>query len=421
MPSPHHRADRPAPKGPGEGERRWLNRGVLGVSAASFFSDSGHEMTTSLLPSMVSALGAGAGALGVIEGISDALTGISKLVGGPLAVEPRRRTRLATSGYAGTAVLTGLIGLTVAVWQVAALRGLAWISRGVRGPARDMMLTSVVPRSAYGRAAGAERAGDNAGAILGPLLASGLVILVGLRTTLVLAVVPGLLAAFSITVAAREAMRRGQAVESPKATLRLRLGELRAAGLFATLAPVALFELGNLATTLLILRATGVFEAGGSSSTHAVSLAVLLYAGYNTVATLTSLLAGSLTDRFGGRRVMVLAAGAFVPGYAALAVAQDQVWLVSVGFVLAGVGIGMGETAEKGWVAVGVPDSLRANAFGLLGLIQAGGDIGATLVAGLLWAAVSAQAAFLYAATWMVLAAAAAVVVGLAGRDRGAV
>ncbi len=407
--------------GPAGGDEPWLNRGVAGIAAASLFSDSGHELTTSLLPSFVTSLGAGAGALGVIEGVSDALTGVSKLVGGPLAADPHRRARLATRGYLGTAIATGLIGLTVAVWQVAALRAIAWISRGLRGPARDMLLTSVVPRSAYGRAAGAERAGDNAGAIIGPLLASGLVALLGLRVAMVLAVVPGILAAVSITVAAREAIRRGQAVGTPKATLRLNLGELRAAGLFVPLVPVALFELGNLATTLLILRATGVFGAHGAGATHAASLAVLLYAGYNVVAMLTSLVAGTLVDRFSARWVVAGAATAFVLGYLALALTHDRVWLLAVGFVLAGIGIGMGETAEKAWVALSVPDSLRPNAFGLLGLVQAGGDLGATMVAGLLWATISPEAAFGYAAAWMVLAAFAAVLVGVWRHDPGMV
>ena len=59
---------------------RWLTPGVASVGAASFFSDAGHEMATSVLPTFLSAtLGAGPGALGAIEGVSDALVGLSKL------------------------------------------------------------------------------------------------------------------------------------------------------------------------------------------------------------------------------------------------------------------------------------------------------------------------------------------------------
>jgi len=70
-------------------------------------------------------------------------------------------------------------------------------------------------------------------------------------------------------------------------------------------------------------------------------------------------------------------------------------------FLLAGIGIGCAETAESAAVALTVPERLRSNAFGLLGLVQAGGDLGSTLVAGLLWAYVSPLVAFGYAAAWM--------------------
>jgi hypothetical protein len=86
-------------------DEHWLTPGVLSVGAASLASDAGHEMTTSLLPTfLTSTLGAGPAALGAIEGVSDALVGLSKLAGGPLADEPVRRTRLATGGYLVTAV-----------------------------------------------------------------------------------------------------------------------------------------------------------------------------------------------------------------------------------------------------------------------------------------------------------------------------
>jgi MFS family permease len=186
------------------GDRKWLTPGVGAVAATSFFSDAGHEVTTSVLPTFVTGtLGASAAALGVIDGISDALIGVMKLVGGPLANEPDRRGRISSGGYLGTALATGAIGATVTVWQAGALRALAWMSRGVRSPSRDALLSSLSPESARGRAFGLERAGDNLGAVLGPLLAAGLVAWVGIRPTLCLAAIPGLFAAVAILVAAR--------------------------------------------------------------------------------------------------------------------------------------------------------------------------------------------------------------------------
>ncbi|MGH9082783.1 MAG: MFS transporter, partial [Acidimicrobiales bacterium] len=186
-----------------------MTAGTAAVGAASFFSDAGHEITTSLLPTfLTSVLRASAGALGIITGVSDALVGVAKVVGGPPADDPSRRRRLAAGGYVGTALATGAIGLAAAVWQAGVLRAVAWAARGVRSPARDSLLASLAPPAALGRAFGLERAGDNLGAVAGPLLAALLVSLVGIRPAMWCAAVPGLFAAISITAAARAARRR---------------------------------------------------------------------------------------------------------------------------------------------------------------------------------------------------------------------
>jgi hypothetical protein len=79
------------------------SRGALGVGTASFFSDAGHEIASSVLPSFLTVtLHAGPGALGAIEGTSDALVGLSKLAGGPLSNDPERRGRAGSGHLPGT-------------------------------------------------------------------------------------------------------------------------------------------------------------------------------------------------------------------------------------------------------------------------------------------------------------------------------
>jgi MFS family permease len=392
---------------------RWLTPGVAGVAAASFFSDAGHEITTAVLPSFLTGtLHAGAGALGVIEGASDALIGVSKLAGGPLANDPGARARLARGGYLGTAVLGGAIGLAQSVWQVAALRAGSWVARGLRSPSRDALLASLASGSARGRAYGLERAGDNLGALVGPLLAAALVALIGIRSTLLLAAVPGLFAAAAITFAGRQA---AQVVAAPagRRRLQLHLAELRRAGLLRALAPVVLFECGNVATTLLILRATDLLHAGGRGLTAATSLAILLYAGHNAVAAAASLAGGTLIDRYGPRPVFAAGAAAYVLAYAGFAAGPAGWPALLAAFALAGTGIGLAETAESTLVAAALPDRLRGSGFGVLGVVQAGGDFASSAVVGLLWAIGSPAVGFGYATAWM---AASLAVATLAGR-----
>lgn len=391
--------DEPEPAPTGAPDGRWLTPGVGGVGAASFFSDAGHEVTTSVLPSFLTGtLGGSAASLGVIEGVSDALVGVMKLVGGPLANDPATRARIASGGYLGTALATGAIGAAATVWQAGLLRATAWLSRGLRSPARDSLLASLVPPAAYGRAFGLERAGDNLGAVAGPLLAAGLVAWLGIRPALYLAAIPGLFAAVAITLAAREARRR---VHRAGPARRLELGALRRAGMARALLPVALFELGNIATTLLILRATDLLATPERSLTAATSLAILLYAGHNVAATVTALLGGRWLDHAGPRLVFATAAGLYVVAYVGFAIGSTNLVLLAAGFAVAGAGIGLAETAESTVVARLLPDELRGSGFGVLGAVQSAGDLLASAVVGVLYALVSPAVAFGYAAVWM--------------------
>jgi MFS family permease len=387
---------------------RWLTPGVGAVGAASFFSDAGHEVTTSVLPAFLTGtLGASAAALGVIDGISDALIGVMKLVGGPLANDPGRRARLSSGGYLGTAVATGAIGAAATVWQVGALRAIAWLFRGLRSPARDALLASLSPRSAHGRAFGLERAGDNLGAVAGPLLAAGLVAWAGVRPALYLAAIPGLLAAVAIIIAARESRRHSAHPDSESSARRLDFRALRDAGTLRALVPVLLFEFGNLATTLLILRATQLLTSPQRSVAAATTMAILIYAGHNAVATFASLVAGQWFDWAGPRVVFATGAVIYVAAYCAFAFGPHSPVAVALAFAAAGAGIGFAEPTESAVVAQLLPDRLRGSGFGVLGAVQSTGDLVATVVAGLLYTLASPAVAFGYAAAWMVAAAVA--------------
>jgi MFS family permease len=265
------------------------------------------------------------------------------------------------------------------------------------------MLASLATPGTYGRAFGLERAGDNLGAVAGPLLAAGLVASLGIRPALYLAAVPGIFAAVAITAAAAEARKHRDPI---KQHYRLQFGGLRDAGMLRPLLPIAAFELGNMATTLLILRATGLLHTAGRSVATATSLAVLIYAAHNLFATIVAYGAGHWIDRAGPR--LVFGGGALVYIASYLLFALSSGWpLIVLAFVLARSGIGLAEAAESALVARLLPDHLRGSGFGLLGGVQSFGDFASSAAVGLLWSLVSPTAGFLYAAGWMILAAGA--------------
>lgn len=391
-----------------DGRERWLTPGVAGIGSASLLADAGHEIPTALLPSLLtSTLHAPAAALGVIEGVADGLAGLARIGGGALADDPLRRRRVAVGGYAATAVLSAGIAVAGSVWQVGVLRAGAWFARGLRVPSRNALLADVVPATAYGRAYGFERAMDNLGAIVGPLLALGLVALVGVKWAIGLSVIPGLLAAGAIVYAIRKTR---QAVTRTRAPIRLRLRPVLKGHLGRLLGAMTAFEVGNAAATLLILRASQQLTADYGFEA-AATIGIVLYTGYNTVAALVSVPAGRLADRLAGRLgangpVWVLAGGAacFALAYTGFAVATTSIaWLAAM-FALAGVGIGAAETAEHAAVASLAPQEVRGSAFGVLAAVQSLGNFAASAVAGILWTAVSPAAAFAYLAAWMVVA-----------------
>lgn len=315
-----------------------------------------------------------------------------------------------------TAAATGSIGLAATVWQVGVLRGLAWAARGFRSPARDSLLASLVTPGVAGRAFGIERVGDNLGAVIGPLLAGVLVIWVGIRPTMFFSAIPGLFAAVAIGFAARAAAKLGGAPvpaedalseDSTAVSARSRLfsgyRQLRGTGLGRALVPVALFEAGNVAATILILRGNELLLGAGYTWPAAVAMTTILYAAHNAAAAGMSSMAGAVIDRRGTRLGLTIGGALYLVAYLGFAAGPSN-WLgIGVFFVLAGCGIGWIETAESTLVARVLPDRLRGSGFGMLGLVQAGGDLVATVVGGVLYTVISPAVCFIYAASWVAL------------------
>ena len=376
----------------------WLTPGVKGIGGASLLADAGHEIPTALLPSLLtSTLGAPAAALGLIEGVSDGLAGLARLGGGALADDPQRRQRVAVGGYSATAVLSAATAAATAAWQVAILRAGAWTARGLRVPARNALLADVVPQAAYGRAYGFERAMDNLGAIIGPLLALVLVGALGTRWAIALSVIPGLLAAVAIVYAIRHTPKPAESEHEP---IRIKIRPVLSGALGRLMAGITIFEIGNCAATLLILRATDLLAPGRDTDT-ATQLAIGLYVAYNLAATLVSVPAGHVGDRTSAPRTLVYGVAAFALAYTVFAIGPDSVLGLAPAFIAAGIGIGIVETAEHAAVATLAPSQLRGSAFGLLAAVQSGGNLAASAIAGILYTTVSPAWAFGFLAAAM--------------------
>jgi MFS family permease len=282
-----------------------------------------------------------------------------------------------------TALATGALGLAANVAAFVTLRGVAWVSRGFRGPLRDALLADAVEQSHYGRAYGLERVGDMLGAVAGPLLAT-LLVWGGLHypTIIVWSVVPGVAAAAAMYFLTTEREPPRQPSEEPAPPPIPRPAFPRGFWLF--LVGVSLFGMGDFSRTFLIwLAARGLGEDGGPAA-GGVPLAVLLYAIHNLVSAVAAYPIGHAGDR--RSRLGVL-----IPGYAVgvgtnllLAGSGGSLgWLV-VAIVLSGVYVAAEETLEKATAAEMLPRELRSLGFGVLACVNGVGDMLSSLYVGLL-------------------------------------
>ncbi len=392
--------------------KRWLTRGVLGIGLASLFSDWGHEAATAILPAFLASLGAPAFALGVIEGVSDGLSSFAKLAGGWIADRPKWRKPTGITGYLATGLSTFAYAFAQSWPAILVMRALGWTGRGSRGPSRDTLLTDAVAPVKQGRAFGFERAMDTVGAVLGPLCATALIGVIGVRGVLKWTLVPGLAAAvaFALLVPAAKsadghhALRFASSFEQMPKTYWHFL-----AGVFA-------HGLGDFAPTLLILRASQIL-APRFGTGRAATIAVALYTFHNLVNAAASYPAGALADRIGKRGL--LAAGYLVGAitYASFIFATPTITVLVILFGLAGVHGAVQQSLEKSMAAELLPAKVHGSGFGVLAAVNGVGDLVSSIAVGVLWSSVSPNAGFLYAGIFT-LAGAVLIYFFTGGRER---
>ena len=225
---------------------------------------------------------------------------------------------------------------------------------------------------------------------MGPLLAVVLLILfhLNIRSIFYLAIVPGLLAVFMILLVQERAVP-----VAAKSKIDVNLRHFPKP-YWNYLLVTALFGIGNSSTSFLILQTKGIgasFEA-----------TILIYAGFNLVAALISYPAGSLSDRWGRRRVLLFSFIIFFIAYLGFARAKN-VPLIATLFVFYGLFQGIFRSVGKAFASDFVPERLRASGVGwysttvgLLGLV-------ANIVAGLLWDRIGHAAVFYYGATFAIV------------------
>ena len=376
-------------------------------------------MIVPLLPAFLATLpGAPARALGWIEGIAETTASATKILSGRWTDRARAKKPLVLLGYGLSSVVRPLIGLAPTWPAVAVIRFFDRIGKGIRGAPRDTMIAAAAPPERRGAAFGLHRAFDNAGAVLGPLIAAALVGLAGLsfRAVFFLAAIPAVLSLLVLGFLVKE-KREGETdrgvsskseetggVPSDASARCLSEASSRAMGggtppgeppsgqgslppLFWRVAGVVgFFTLAASSDTFILLRAR---EIG-----IAAAWLPLLWAFSNAVKSLFSTWGGGLSDRFGRRSLLLAAWGLYAACYAAFAVVTSAALLVALVGVYS-LYYSLSEGTERALVADLVPAALRGRAFGWLNGLTGLAALPASAGFGLLWERFGSGAAFL--------------------------
>ena len=360
-------------------------RTVWALGFVSLCMDLSSELVHGLLPVFMTAvLGASMLAVGVVEGIAEATASIVKLFSGVLSDRLGRRKPLVVLGYALAAASKPLFPLAGSVPLVLVARFMDRVGKGIRGAPRDALIADVTPAEVRGAAYGLRQALDTVGAVLGPLAAVGLMILLAsdIRAVLWVAVVPAILSVVVLVLFVREPPATSTAHANPLS--RTALGELTLRYWFVV-ALGAVFTLARFSEAFLVLRAQDL----GMALAMVPIVLVVMNLAYTAIAYQAGLAAdqGYRNQLLVWGLIALIAADLVIASFASLAA-------LFAGVVLWGAHMGLTQGLLSALVADTAPAPLRGTAFGVFHLVSGVALLAASVLAGWLWSEHGAAATF---------------------------
>jgi len=338
---------------------RSLPRTVWLIGLISFVNDSASEMLYPLMPLyLASVLMAGPKALGLIEGVAEATSSIFKLVSGVIVDRTKRSKPWIVIGYLLAGIGRPLIALASSWTWVLLIRFTDRLGKGLRSSPRDVLLAESVPADQRGITFGLHRSMDNAGAVVGPLLAALLLSLnVPLRDIFLWAVIPGVITVV-LALCLKEPAREASVIPKKFTWSMEGLPPQLRRYIFV----VGLFALGNSSDMFLLLRAR---DAGVPQEQIP-----LLWAAISLITTIFGTPLSALSDRFSRKYFILIAWLAFAFFYMAMSLPNIAIWMICGLFGLYGLFKAATEGVEKALVADLAPPGMAGTAFGWFNLIS---------------------------------------------------
>jgi MFS family permease len=354
-------------------------RNVVLLGLVSLFTDISSEMVTTILPLyLVYTLGFSPLQFGVVDGLQQGAAALVRVAGGFAADRTRRHKEVAAIGYGLSAFARLGLLLASSVQAISAIVFVDRTGKGIRTAPRDALISLSSDRESLGLAFGVHRALDTAGAMIGPLIAFGLLYLTpgDFDPIFVVSFCAALvgLALLMLLVENRPLPVADAAYVSLRAAARL-LGRRRFGTLVVVAGALAIFTISD-GFLFLALQRHLDFEA---------RLLPLLFVGTAGAFMLLAIPVGRIADRVGRGRV-------FLAGYAPLLAAYGLLLIPSFGSVeialyltLLGLYYAATDGVLMALASATLPPALRGSGLALLVTATSLGRLLASVLFGTIW------------------------------------
>ncbi|MFA1538405.1 MFS transporter [Actinomadura monticuli] len=409
-----------SPESPGAGGRtgragRLVAANVIALGAVSMITDVSSEMVTAVLPLyLVAGLGLSPLAFGFLDGLYGGVTALVRLLGGHAADRWRRRKLVAGIGYGLSAITKPALLVAGTVPVIGAVLAADRTGKGLRTAPRDALISLSSPAGEQGRAFGVHRAMDTAGALLGPLVAFGILALAAQGYDAVF-MVSTCVAAFGVLVLVLFVRDRRERDETPpdgggteppagetdRPSLRVTLQALRLPGFARICVCAPLLGVATLSDSFVYL----LLQRRVDLPAHFFPL---LPVGTAAAFLLLAVPLGLVSDRIGRLRVFLAGHAGLLVVYGLLLSPLGGAVLVTVALALHGAFYAATDGVLMALAGPLLPENVRAGALAVLQTGQATARLACSVGFGAAWTWWGPRNALLLAATALVLAAAAA-------------
>ena len=356
---------------------------VIALGLVSLFNDISTEMILGVLPIfIIKYLNATKAVLGFIEGISDFINYLFRLISGIVSDKVLKRKPIVFIGYFISSLSKPFFAFAHTWIDALIVRATDRIGKGIRTSPRDAIISQSVKLKEEGKAFGIHRTLDQTGAIIGPFLAFLLLPLIGFRLTFLLSLLPASVALIILALFVGEVKVKKRERSFIKGVKDMLHGKF-----LLLIIALGIFNLGAYNFSFVLVRANEIGISAG--------LIPIMYMLINITHTAIGYPSGSLSDKIGKEKMLIIGIGVFCLTSIASMLLTNPLAPAIIS-MLFGIYQGIFETVSRAIVPVYAPRKLRSTAFGVYYISTGLAFLLGITIVGYLWDAYGSFVAFGY-------------------------